>query len=204
MLITEYLFTSEREGKLKKQDIIHDIQAEMVEYFKNVRERSRKEATKTLMKKVDKTLDKYITKSNLHQCISCKKGCSACCSTRVTITEDEGLLIKDYIEKHNIEYDLVKIDRLRNLDSDGWNSIPVEERKCAFLDNNGACKIYPVRPTTCRKLMVTSDSQQCRHKLNTFNIDRVLDYKSEILVSAIWQVSKTGNLPDIMYPLLNK
>lgn len=202
MLITEYLYTSEREGRLSKQEIIRDIQIEMAEYFKNAREKSNTYATKALMDKLDKSLNEYIKNSNLHNCIACKKGCSACCSTRVTITENEGHLIQDYIENNDIQFNLDKLASLRNLDGEKWTNIPTEHRKCVFLDENGSCKIYPVRPTACRKLLVTSNSSLCAKRFDTFNIDRVLDYQSEILVSAMWQVSKSGNLPDILYPML--
>lgn len=38
------------------------------------------------------------------------------------------------------------------------------QRSCAFLDDHGSCRIYPVRPLLCRSITST-DARQCRETL---------------------------------------
>ena len=72
-----------------------------------------------------------LTKIHLGR-LSCRRGCSACCSDDLSVTR---------IEAENI--------RLRNADLIR-HAAPHPIGACAFLDQEGACRIYEDRPTICR------------------------------------------------------
>lgn len=67
-------------------------------------------------------------KERLH----CQKGCSSCCLDDITVFQVEA----DHIRQAQAEL-LAK-------------DTPHEEGACAFLDSEGACRIYEHRPYVCR------------------------------------------------------
>ena len=70
---------------------------------------------------------------NVHDArLNCRRGCSACCVDDITVFE---------VEAENIRRkypDLLE------------NDLPREAGKCAFLNEEGACRIYEARPYVCR------------------------------------------------------
>ncbi len=64
--------------------------------------------------------------------LRCGKGCSACCIDEITVFE--------------IEAENIKLHHAELLE----NEKPHDVGKCAFLDENGACRIYENRPYVCR------------------------------------------------------
>jgi Fe-S-cluster containining protein len=62
----------------------------------------------------------------------CRRGCSACCEDDLTVFEVEAARIR---ERHG---DLLA------------EGVPHAEGACAFLDGEGACRIYADRPYVCR------------------------------------------------------
>ncbi len=97
--------------------------------------------------------------------IVCGAGCQDCCVVNVSITLLEGIAIARFVRKFaldDLEQVRLKLDSLwsavRGLDDD---ERLVMRRKCAFLDANGSCTIYPVRPLFCRSISST-DVSTCR------------------------------------------
>ena len=64
--------------------------------------------------------------------LRCKSGCSACCVDDITVYEVEAENIRLYHKCLN------------------GNCTPGPSGKCAFLTEEGACKIYRARPYVCR------------------------------------------------------
>ena len=64
--------------------------------------------------------------------MACKRGCSSCCVDGITVWEVEAAYIRHY--------------EGRLLSNSG---VPSREG-CAFLDSDGACRIYQHRPYVCR------------------------------------------------------
>ena len=63
--------------------------------------------------------------------LECKRGCSACCVDGLTVFE-------------------VEAERIRNAFPEVLRSSAHPAGACAFLDANGACRIYAARPYVCR------------------------------------------------------
>jgi Fe-S-cluster containining protein len=64
--------------------------------------------------------------------LQCKRGCSSCCVDELTVFAVEA----DHIRRHH--EDLLAA------------GAPHAEGACAFLDEEGACRIYAERPYVCR------------------------------------------------------
>ena len=107
-----------------------------------------------------------------HRSYACQKGCSACCTSSVTMTSLEGHIIYDYLVANN-QLSLVETIKKQSLPSiipqyttnmfacycfeekeiaenESWDMRP-----CLFLKGN-ICSIYPVRPFGCRSFSSTS------------------------------------------------
>ena len=97
--------------------------------------------------------------------LACRAGCQDCCVVNVSITLLEGIAISRFIqqwEQTNRAEVEQKLDALwctvRGLEDD---ERLMARKKCAFLDEQGCCTIYPVRPLFCRSISST-DVEACR------------------------------------------
>lgn len=63
--------------------------------------------------------------------LACRRGCDSCCAPGLSVLPVEAESIARHLEAHGIAAGM-RADR------------------CAFLDDDGACRIYPVRPLLCR------------------------------------------------------
>lgn len=95
----------------------------------------------------------------------CKAGCSACCHTQVSITEDEAdLLISRIHEGLKIDFSALQNQMRAGNDSDEFYKLSYEDRKCIFLGTDKTCQVYSDRPSVCRTNAVLGESSQCSTK----------------------------------------
>lgn len=101
--------------------------------------------------------------------IDCQAGCDFCCIVNVAVLLPEAKSIIDYLVHTRCEEELSELyQALCQLERDTrW--LDDEERimsrlKCAFLDGEGHCSIYPARPLLCRSVTST-DAAACRDAL---------------------------------------
>ena len=81
----------------------------------------------------------------------CEKGCASCCIDvgNVGATTLEGLIILEFLQGWDHQ-EIEEIDRsLRENRREKLNSVFV---RCPFLDDEESCRIYTVRPFSCRRL----------------------------------------------------
>lgn len=73
------------------------------------------------------------------------RGCTKCCSESVNTSYTEFIRIYEYLEDREELFEglLPKI-------FDYYFLEPVKRQKCPFLNTDGRCLIYPVRPLPCR------------------------------------------------------
>ncbi len=81
----------------------------------------------------------------------CAKGCASCCIDvgSVGATTLEGLIIQEYLEGWDPQSSL-EINRM--LRENRGVKLNNAFARCAFLDVEQSCRIYPVRPFSCRRL----------------------------------------------------
>lgn len=165
--------TNQKEIQEKLEDIIPNITEEGISVTRG------KEQLKNIYSIMDEGLEEY------HKQSSCKKGCNICCCDYLDCSAVEAELIREYIinkfkkDKINVfeEYIKTNIDNspkseiINNCKSEAEiskivNSYFDKKIKCIFLDINGECSIYPVRPISCRKHLVISNPQNCNKNNN--------------------------------------
>ncbi|MGE4497595.1 MAG: YkgJ family cysteine cluster protein [Deferribacterales bacterium] len=96
--------------------------------------------------------------------IDCKKGCAHCCVVYITVLMPEAVNIADFLRREGRAEGLIplleeRVKETRWTDEQDWSLLG---KKCIFLDQDGACSIYPVRPLLCRA--VTSVSAEDCHE----------------------------------------
>jgi Fe-S-cluster containining protein len=81
----------------------------------------------------------------------CIKGCADCCIQVGTVaaTTLEGMVIREYLEGWSRQSRETVRRRLRINRSEKLTKVFA---RCAFLDEEQACTVYPVRPFSCRRL----------------------------------------------------
>lgn len=106
--------------------------------------------------------------------LSCKAGCSSCCTMYVDVSPIEAKYIREYILDNFTEDEVQKLHKKvkRNIstspdfetvvkDDSMKGKYHFKQIPCAFLDESGSCSIYKARPFSCRKYGVISDPKLC-------------------------------------------
>jgi Fe-S-cluster containining protein len=99
--------------------------------------------------------------------IHCGRGCSACCSLTVNCTFTEAGRAAAVITDHQAAAVAAHVAHLRKIlpraeNLTGWLRLHRREAGfCPFLDHEGACCVYAVRPFSCRALLATRESRWC-------------------------------------------
>lgn len=99
--------------------------------------------------------------------IHCGRGCRNCCSLAVNTTFPEaagiaGVLTGEQAERLAAHVALMRAHLAEAADMVSW--LRLHRRKigsCPFLDGEGACGVYAVRPVSCRALLATRESRWC-------------------------------------------
>lgn len=95
----------------------------------------------------------------------CKKGCAHCCKMAVGISEHEAKLISEYTGQAALPVTEI---RLPDENVRRYAGVP-----CSFLNDDGTCSIYDVRPLACRAHHVVEDTAEgC--EINEANKERTV------------------------------
>jgi Fe-S-cluster containining protein len=145
----------------------------------------------------------------LKEMVPCKAGCTGCCHTQVSVTEDEAELLAHNIA-NGIEIDYVRLAKQADAgnDSSAFFKIPYNERRCVFLDEKGACRVYKDRPAVCRTNAVVGDAAQCDTSDTSVNTEGgalrlVKTQKSDMtIVGAFAVANDSGTLPFMLAKVL--
>lgn len=84
---------------------------------------------RAVVKKVDAAV--AMISARAADALACRRGCDSCCAPGLSVLPVEAENIARHLETHDVEAG-TRADR------------------CTFLDDDGACRIYPVRPLLCR------------------------------------------------------
>lgn len=116
-------------------------------------------------KLVDESTSSQFSSSAVQELSPCKKGCSACCHTQVSVTKDEAALLSQRV-REGISIDsgsLLNQASAKNTASEFYR-LSFDQRRCVFLDEKGACRVYEDRPSVCRTNVVLGNADQCDTK----------------------------------------
>lgn len=159
---------------------------------------------------VHRVIDEYNTEVYLNPLIKelspCIQGCTACCYTQVSVTEDEAeLLVKKILDGQAIDQNALRKQAMAQDDTSLFFKIPYEERKCIFLNSEGSCSVYHDRPAVCRTNAVLGDSSQCDTRDTIKPLRLVLTQKSDMVIYAAFLTStENGTLPHMIFKNLVK
>ena len=130
----------------------------------------------------------------------CRKGCTACCYTQVSVTDDEAeLLAQRVLEGTEIDFKRLNIQMQAQDNTEAFYKLDYHHRKCVFLDDEGGCKVYEDRPSVCRTNMVLGDSSQCDTSVKVKPTRLVRTPKSDMVIYASFLHSKSsGALPHML------
>jgi len=145
----------------------------------------------------DATLARDLERDTGHAPIRCGRGCSHCCSGPVEIWPQEAALVATHVRENAISVDVAKLERQSHHTVDSWREQSAADQSCVFLQHDGACGVYAVRPNACRKLLVTSDPQHCDISRGEYErIERWFSWETEMMEVAALEV-----LGKVMLPL---
>lgn len=149
-------------------------------------------ALKNVYKQVDRYMTIYVKQEQ--PTITCAKGCSFCCSFEVFMSNDEAKLLYDHTKKNKIQIDIAKA----SYQAINKFKIPLPYRSCIFLDpETNNCKVYEVRPLSCRTLLASSDPKFCLNDKQGSPLYFIMP-KMENIKTAVWNSSISGLLPSMI------
>jgi Fe-S-cluster containining protein len=143
----------------------------------------------------------------LKELVPCKTGCTACCHTQVSVTDDEAaLLIANIDGGVEIDYKLLEKQAAAGNDPVLFFNIPYKDRKCIFLDSAGGCRVYEDRPSVCRTNAVVGDASQCDTSTNQpASLRLVKTSKADMAIfGAFYNAKESGTLPMMIAKLLKE
>lgn len=196
-----YAYTDNLKGLLQKAtkeefEYIHKgIDFHIEQYDKFRKEHGGLSTAFSYLHNMQEAIDEDVDKQNQTQRpVKCAKGCSFCCQINVDVTSDEAELIVDYCNKKGIKIDKDKLTR--QSEAPVWLQQNAEDRRCVFLGEDGACTVYEVRPSNCRRHMVISEPEDCDAvKHPNGETARFLSIESEMITSAMMTLIKTQTMP---------
>ena len=99
--------------------------------------------------------------------IYCRKGCSGCCNLAVHATYPEAVLVAGELNREHTDKLRDYVSRLKTVlpqlssMKDYLETHRRELGTCPFLDAEGSCSIYSIRPLSCRALLSTRPAAWC-------------------------------------------
>ena len=134
-------------------------------------------------------------------------GCTACCHTQVSVTSEEALLLTQRV-LNGVEVDpvlLMKQAATGDKSDKDFNKLPYEDKRCVFLDQKGACRVYEDRPSVCRKNSVLGDASQCSPSETRQQLRLVKTQQADMAIYASFVYSEdAGSLPVMLQKYLEE
>lgn len=136
---------------------------------------------------------------------SCHRGCSGCCHYEVEITQNEAVVLRDAVRRGiQIDHKRLHLQASRERRSPEWRRFGSPDNRCVFLAADGACGVYDIRPSICRKHMVSTPAANCTTDGAMVAPIQVL--LAEILLSAELSIdgNESGSLAKMLETSLNE
>lgn len=156
-------------------------------------------------REVDAMLERDLGRDAGHAAIRCSKGCSHCCRGPVEIWPQEVAVLAAHVREAAIKVDAAKLARQSGHTVDTWRKQPAADQSCAFLQDDGACAVYAVRPNACRKLLMTSDPQHCDISRGEYaRIERWISWEAEMIETAALETLGMVMMPGALLAALQE
>lgn len=159
---------------------------------------------------IHKAIDEFNEEIFAHPIVKefmpCKAGCSACCHTQVSVTQDEALLLLDKIRSGvAIDEAQLNLQAQSGNNSEAYYKLSFQDRKCVFLNEKGECRVYEDRPSVCRTNAVLGSADQCNTSNSQQSLRLIRTEKADMVIAAAFAFSEeNGTLPYMIYKLLRQ
>jgi Fe-S-cluster containining protein len=162
--------------------------------------KTEKERTDYIHQKIDEYNNEAFSHPLVKQLSPCKMGCTACCHTQVSTTNEEAFILAQRVKDGVvINEERLKLQMKTQNSEKEFYKLSYEERKCVFLDEKGACKVYEDRPSVCRTNAVLGSAAQCDSTKQPGLMRLVRTTKSDMVIYAFYLYSKkSGTLGAMM------
>ena len=148
-----------------------------------------------LLDQVEAKLADHLTPDD-HKVMACAAGCSSCCMINVSVLLPEAVNIARYLRETLADDELEQLQSsmkkmitvICGLDEDERIAL---RRNCIFLNGQGQCDIYPVRPLLCRALTSTS-AANCRDALAMRAFDEQVPIMMNLFQKNLFDVTYQG------------
>lgn len=143
--------------------------------------------------KLDEQMQHLLATSPHAKDVTCRKGCAACCHVYVGIFPHEARLLREHAGEIGVEIDEGRLARQAQKTEGTWLELSPEDRRCVFLGDDDACRVYEHRPSGCRKYLVKNDPELCdADKYRNGDVSVVYSLEAELFHSAAMTVFTRG------------
>jgi Fe-S-cluster containining protein len=146
---------------------------------------------------------------------TCTKGCAACCHLLVLMPLAEAITIALYVFTHWQPQDgLALVLRCQEQLSVYGDKVTIDAHfkkqiPCVFLGDDKLCRVYEVRPTSCRYHTAVSPPANCSLGaadpiVASINLNKLRGYVLDVIMKMkeVGGIDLTGPLPIMMYTAL--
>jgi Fe-S-cluster containining protein len=131
---------------------------------------------------IDGLMEYHIKKESLKA--TCRRGCAECCRMFVFASPSEAKFLLRAAKERGMTIDWDRVQKQAGRgEEDFYTSILGEDNKCVFLDENNSCKLYKMRPSSCRTHYVASKKELCIMDVKN-KVQKILNPEAEALVHA--------------------
>jgi Fe-S-cluster containining protein len=163
-------------------------------------------------KAVHEIVEDYAKEMSNHPLVmehsGCKKGCSGCCHTEVSVTPDEAILLAKRVQDGiNIDWAKLHLQKTQIEQNKNFYELPYELRGCIFLGDEDQCRVYDDRPSVCRTNMVIGDASQCSTKDGQMQDMRLVKTeKADMAIIGAFMLNPSENdlLPRLVWQKLDE
>lgn len=121
----------------------------------------------------------------------CRRGCAHCCEFRVEVMPVEALRIAAHLRDQGDGARWIRVLEAHSRYARGRTELDYQ-KPCPFMDAEGACGIYEVRPYKCR-VYHSLDAEACRKHRKNYGVG-LLDQLESMVVQGLRQVFSQGRL----------
>jgi Fe-S-cluster containining protein len=165
-----------------------------------------KERSKFIHAAVDEFNQEVFNHPLVKEFSPCKSGCTACCHTQVSVTQDEAELLAARITNGvKINSERLHMQSQVQNDQEAFYNLNFADRKCIFLNDEGLCSVYEDRPSVCRTNSVLGSPSQCDTSKTVQPVRLVLTPKADMAIYAAFLFSsENGALPYMVSKAIRK
>ncbi|MBI2521828.1 MAG: YkgJ family cysteine cluster protein [Bdellovibrio sp.] len=193
--------------RCKNDPILNQIWQKMIKALSKLKMTDPIKRARFTHEAVDKSLEETFSNPVVSKYVSCKKGCSGCCYTQVSITHDEATLLAQIAQKKlKNKIDFVRLEKQARTGDNAvdWYKLSYNDRRCMFLDENNECMAYEDRPSVCRTNNVFSPAILCDTRDGIEHPIRLLKTEAaDMAIAASFMTAKdSGALPYMLWKTL--